>query len=130
MYTDIGVLPELELSRSTSTKSSTTLEKTRTALAKMAGVSKGIMTRYVTCHGVAPRSAATSSYCLPIVTSLACTMRAGQLTFQVTRARTSASEPSPTVVKSRVNTKNIATPKISSGITKDKIIKKLAVEAV
>src|SRR6266851_8617411 len=51
MYTDIGVLLALELSRSTSTKSSTTPEKTRTALAKMAGVSKGIMTRYVTCHG-------------------------------------------------------------------------------
>src|SRR6266849_10301417 len=104
MYTDIGVLLALELSRSTSTKSSTTPEKTRTALAKMAGVSKGIMTRYVTCHGVAPRSAAASSYCLPIVASLACTMRAGQLTFQVTSARISAGEPGPTVLNSRVNT--------------------------
>ena len=86
------------------------------------------MTRYVTCHGVAPRSAAASSYCLPIVTSLACTMRAGQLRFQVTRARTSASEPRPTPVKSLVNTKNIATPKISSGITKDRIMMKLKLE--
>ena len=33
-------------------------------------------------------------------------------------------------MNSLVNTKNIATPKISSGITKDKIIRKLAVEAV
>jgi hypothetical protein len=45
MYTDMGVLLELELSRSTSTKSSMTPEKTRTALAKMAGVSRRIMTR-------------------------------------------------------------------------------------
>src|SRR5579875_2204476 len=80
MYTDIGVLPEFEDSRSTRTKSSTTPEKTRTALAKTAGVS---------------------------------------------RARISASEPRPTGVNSRVNTKNIATPKISSGITKDRIITKL-----
>jgi hypothetical protein len=29
-----------------------------------------------------------------------------------------------------VNTKNIATPKISSGMTKDRIIRKLALEAV
>ena len=78
---------------------------------------------------MAPRSAAASSYCLPIVTSLACTMRAGQLRFQVTRARTSASEPRPTGVKSLVNTKNIATPKISSGITKDRIMTKLKLEA-
>jgi hypothetical protein len=41
----MGVLLELELSRSTSTKSSMTPEKTRTALAKMAGVSRRIMTR-------------------------------------------------------------------------------------
>src|ERR1700750_1068908 len=95
MYTDMGVLPELEPSRSTSTKSSMTPEKTRTALAKMAGLSKGHRTRYATCHGAAPRSAAASSYCLPIVTSLAWTIRAGQLTFQVTRARTSASVPRP-----------------------------------
>src|SRR6266851_6439472 len=53
MYTDIGVLLELELSRSTSTKSSMTPEKTRTAPAKMAGLSRGHRTRYVTCHGVA-----------------------------------------------------------------------------
>src|SRR5260370_23016105 len=64
-----------------------------------------------------------------MVTSLAWTIRAGQLTFQVTRARTSASEPRPTVVNNRVNTKNIATPKISSGITKDRIITKLKLEA-
>jgi len=107
-----------------------TPEKTRTALAKMAGLSRGHRTRYVTCSGVAPRSAAASSYCLPSVTSLACTMRAGQLTFQVTRARTSASVPRPTAVNSLVNTKNIATPKISSGITKDRIMMKLDVEAV
>ena len=50
----------------------------------------------MTCHGVAPRSAAASSYCRPSVTSRACTMMAGQLTFQVTRARTSASVPRPT----------------------------------
>ena len=33
------------------------------------------------------------------------------------------------MVNSRVNTKNIATPKMSSGITKDRIIVKLNVEA-
>jgi hypothetical protein len=33
-------------------------------------------------------------------------------------------------VNSLVNTKNIATPKISSGITNERIIRKLAVEAV
>src|SRR6516162_11059746 len=130
MYTDIGVLLELELSRSTSTKSSITPEKTRTALAKMAGLSKGQSTRYATCHGAAPRSAAASSYCLPIVTSLACTIRADQLTFQLTRARTSASVPRPIGLNSLVNTKNIATPKISSGMTNDRIIRKLADEAV
>ena len=41
MYTDIGVLPELELGGLTSTKSSMTLEKTRIALAKMAGLCRG-----------------------------------------------------------------------------------------
>ena len=35
--TDIGMLPALEESRSTTTKSSITPEKTSTALAKMAG---------------------------------------------------------------------------------------------
>src|SRR6516225_5528316 len=130
MYTDIGVLPELELSRSTSTKSSMTPEKTRTALAKMAGLSKGQSTRYATCHGAAPRSAAASSYCLPIVTSLACTMMAGQLTFQVISPRVWATVPRWTKVNSAVNTKNIATPKINSGMTKDRIITKLNVDAV
>ena len=47
---------------------------------------------------------------------------AGQLTFQVTSPRTSASVPRCTEVNSTVKTKNIATPKISSGITKDRII--------
>src|SRR5215470_16209822 len=125
MYTVMGVLLALELSRSTITKSSTTLEKTSTALAKMAGVSIGRMTRQVTCQRLAPRSAAASSYCLPIVASLACTMIAGQLTFQVTSARVSAIVPSPMPRNKIVNTKNIATPKISSGITKDKIMMKL-----
>ena len=57
-------------------------------------------------------------------------MIAGQLTFQVTRARTSAVVPRCTVVNSSVNTKNIATPKISSGMTKDRIIRKLNVEGM
>src|SRR6516164_9860518 len=125
MYTDIGVLLELEFSRSTSTKSSTVLEKTSTVLAKIAGMSSGTITRRMTCTGLAPRSAAASSYCLPMVTSLAWTMIAGQLTFQVTSARVSAVVPRPTFVNKDVNTKNIATPKISSGMTKDKIITKL-----
>ena len=50
---------------------------------------------------------------------------AGQLTFQVTRPSTSAQVPRCTLVNSTVKTKNIATPKISSGITKDRIITKL-----
>src|ERR1700728_127461 len=57
-------------------------------------------------------------------------MIAGQLTFQVTRPRTSAIVPRCTVVNSAVNTKNMATPKISSGITKDRIITKLNVDEV
>ena len=57
-------------------------------------------------------------------------MIAAQLTFQVTSARTSASVPRCTVVNSTVKTKNIATPKISSGTTYDKIITKLNVDAV
>src|SRR6202046_2829267 len=57
-------------------------------------------------------------------------MIAGQLTFQVTRARTSAVVPRCTDVNSSVNTKNIATPKISSGMTKDRIIRKLNVEGM
>jgi hypothetical protein len=48
----------------------------------------------------------------------------------VTKARTSASVPRPIGLNSLVNTKNIATPKISSGMTKDRIIMKLALEAV
>jgi hypothetical protein len=47
-------------------------------------------------------------------------MIAGQLTFHVTRPRTSATVPRCTVVNSTVNTKNMATPKISSGMTKDR----------
>ena len=57
-------------------------------------------------------------------------MMAGQLTFQVTRASVSASVPRCTKVNSDVNTKNMATPKISSGITKDRIITKLNDAAV
>ena len=105
-----------------------TLEKTSTALAKMAGLSSGSMTLVCAWNRVAPRSAAASSYWRPSVTSRACTMIAGQLTFQVTRARTSAGVPRCTGVNSSVNTKNIATPKISSGMTKDRIIRKLNVD--
>src|SRR5271154_2144152 len=57
-------------------------------------------------------------------------MIAGQLTFQVTRARTSAVVPRCTDVNSSVNTKNTATPKISSGMTKDRIIRKLNVDGM
>src|SRR5580693_805077 len=127
MITDIGVLLALEDSRSTMTKSSITPEKTSTALAKMAGPSSGSMTRRMVCERLAPRSAEASSYWRPRVTSRAWTMIAGQLTFQVTRPRTSAHVPRCTLVNSTVNTKNIATPKISSGMTKDRIITKLNV---
>src|SRR6201994_4660717 len=54
-------------------------------------------------------------------------MTAGQLMFQVTRPRVSASVPRCTDVNSTVNTKNMATPKISSGITNDSSITKLNV---
>src|SRR5580704_6931409 len=101
MITEIGVLLALEDSRSTTTKSSMTLEKTSTALAKMAGPS-----------------------------SRACTMMAGQLTFQVTRPSTSARVPRCTDLNSTVKAKNMATPKISSGITKDRIIRKLKLDDV
>src|SRR5580704_10176014 len=127
MITDIGVFPALEESRSTMTKSSITPEKTRIALAKMAGASSGSMTRRMVWNRLAPRSAAASSYWRPRVTSRAWTMIAGQLTFQVTRPRTSATVPRCTLVNSTVNTKNMATPKISSGMTKDRIITKLNV---
>src|SRR6202167_3935425 len=130
MITDIGVLPALEDSRSTMTKSSITPENTSTALAKMAGASSGSMTRRIVVSRLAPRSAAASSYWRPRVTSRAWTMIAGQLTFQVTRPRVSAIVPRCTLVNSTVNTKNIATPKISSGMTKDRIITKLNVEEV
>src|SRR6201986_1835653 len=50
-----------------------------------------------------------------------------QLTFQVTRPRTSASVPRWTEVNSTVNTKNMATPKISSGMTNDSSMTKLNV---
>src|SRR5215469_12841032 len=125
MYTDIGVFTAELLSRSTMTKSSMTDEKTSTALAKMAGARSGSMTRRTVWNGVHPRSAAASEYELPMVASLAWTMIAGQLTFHVTRASVSASVPSPTPVNSVVNTKNIATPKISSGITNDSSMTKL-----
>jgi hypothetical protein len=130
MITDIGVLPALEESRSTMTKSSITPENTSTALAKMAGASSGSMTRRMVCNRLAPRSEAASSYWRPSPTSRAWTMIAGQLTFQVTRPKVSAMVPRWTVVNSAVNTKNIATPKISSGMTKDRIITKLNVDAV
>src|SRR5580693_1881360 len=130
MITDIGVFPELEESRSTMTKSSITPEKTSTALAKMAGPSSGSMTRRMAWNRLAPRSAAASSYWRPIVTSRAWTMIAGQLTFQLTRARVCASVPSCTKLNSTVKTKNIDTPKISSGMTKEKIITKLNEEDV
>src|ERR1700733_9825890 len=57
-------------------------------------------------------------------------MIAGQLTFQVTRPRVSGTVPRGTAVNSTVNTKNIATPKISSGMTKERIITKLNVAEV
>ena len=80
-----------------------TPEKTRIALAKMAGISSGSMTRRMVWNWVQPRSAEASSYCLPMVTSLACTMIAGQLTFQVTRPRTSAQLPRPDVLRGRAS---------------------------
>src|SRR5215469_693382 len=125
MYTDIGVFTAELLSRSTMTKSSMTDEKTSTALAKIAGDSSGSMTLRTVWNGVQPRSAAASEYELPIVASLAWTMIAGQLTFQVTRASVSASVPSPMPLNSEVKTKNIATPNISSGITNDSSMTKL-----
>ena len=57
-------------------------------------------------------------------------MIAGQLTFQLTRARICASVPRCTKLNSTVKTKNIATPKISSGTTKERIITKLNVDEV
>ncbi len=57
-------------------------------------------------------------------------MIAGQLTFQVTRPSVSASVPRCTAVNSTVNRKNIATPKISSGMTNDSSMTKLNDEAV
>ncbi len=60
-----------------------------------------------------------------MVASLAWTMMAGQLTFQVTSASVSARVPSPIGLNSEVKTKNIATPKISSGITNDSSMTKL-----
>src|ERR1022692_3544712 len=123
MITDIGWVSDVEDSRSTITKSSITPENTRITLAKMAGASSGISTRRMVWNCVQPRSAEASSYCLPMVTSRACTMMAGQLTFQVTRPSTSAQVPSWTIDENRVvKTKNIATPKISSGTTNDMII--------
>src|ERR1700742_1961475 len=127
MITDIGVLPALEDSRSTITKSSITPEKTSTALAKMAGASSGTSTRRITWNWLAPRSAAASSYCPPRGNRRACTTMAGQDTFQVTRPSTSARVPRCTVLNSVVKTKNIDTPKMSSGITYDRIITKLNV---
>src|SRR5579875_1994059 len=130
MITDIGVFPALDDSRSTMTKSSITPENTSTALAKMAGPSSGSITRRMAWNWLAPRSAAASSYCFPSVTSRARTMIAGQLTFHVTRPRTSETVPRCTWVNSTVNTKNMATPKISSGMTKDRIITKLNADGV
>src|ERR1700683_1008753 len=125
MYTDIGVLAAVLLRRSTITKSSMTEENTRMALAKIAGDSSGSQTRYIVWNGLQPRSAAASEYESPIVESRACTMIAGQETFQVTSASVSARVPRPTPLNSVVKTKNIATPKISSGITNDSSITKL-----
>src|SRR5580698_8291723 len=125
MYTDIGVLAAVLLSRSTITKSSITEENTKMALARMAGDSSGSQTRYIVWNGLHPRSAAASEYELPMVDNRAWTMIAGQETFQVTRARVSARVPRPMPLNSEVNTKNIATPKISSGMTKDSSMTKL-----
>ncbi len=77
MITDIGVLPALEESRSTMTKSSITPENASTALAKMAGASSGSITRRMAASRLAPRSAAASSYWRPNPTSRAPTMIAG-----------------------------------------------------
>ena len=58
-------------------------------------------------------------------------MIAGQLTFQLTRARISGQVPRClNVTNNSVKTRNIATPKISSGTTKDRIITKLNVDEV
>lgn len=57
-------------------------------------------------------------------------MIAGQLTFQVTSPSFAANVPRPTKVNSAVKVKNMATAKISSGITKDKIMMKLKDDAV
>src|SRR5712691_2973101 len=130
MYTDIGVFAALLDSRSTITKSSITVENTRIALARMAGESSGSHTRYIVWNGLQPRSAAASEYELPMVARRACTMIAGQETFHVTRASVSARVPRLIPLNSEVNTKNIATPKISSGITNESSITKLNVAPV
>src|SRR5262245_33520967 len=57
-------------------------------------------------------------------------MMAGQLMFHVTRARISASVPRPIPRNRMVKTKNRATPKMSSGMTYDRIIVKLNVEGI
>ena len=59
------------------TKSSMTSANTSTALAKIAGISIGNSTRRTAPMGVAPRSMAACSYCLPMVISRARTITTG-----------------------------------------------------
>ena len=109
------------------TKSSAEMANTTAAEATIAGVSKGRRTRVNARNGVAPRSAAASSYCLPIENSRPRTITTTKEIEKVTWPRIWATVPVLMNVKMWLKTRRSDTPMTISGVTNGKSMMKLEV---
>src|SRR5262245_14216151 len=109
------------------TKSSAEIANTTAAEATIAGMSRGNRTRVNATNGEAPRSAAASSYCLPIENSRPRTITTTNEIEKVTWPRIWATVPVWTKVKTWVKTRRSDTPMTISGVTNGKSMMKLEV---
>ena len=92
----------------------------------MAGVSIGRSTRRTAPSAVAPRSRAASSYCVPMVSSLALTITTGYDNWKVMSPMSCAVVPSVKGVARVVTRKSSPMARAISGMTNDRSTAKLA----
>src|SRR5690349_15433292 len=103
------------------------MANTTAAEATIAGASKGKRTRVSATNGEAPRSAAASSYCLPIEKSRPRTITTTNEIEKVTWPRIWARVPVCTKVKMWLKTSRSETPMTISGVTSGNSMMKLEV---
>src|SRR5215207_10042847 len=119
----VSVPPPLE-SHWLITKSSSEMAKTTAEEATIAGVRRGSNTRVRAVIGDAPRSAAASSYCLPMEKRRLRTITTTYEIENVTWPSICAGVPKGTNVKMWVKTSRSETPMTISGVTRGKSMRK------